>query len=30
MKARRQSVILDLVQREPVRNQEQLRKRLRA
>ncbi len=30
MKARRQSVILDLVQRERVRNQEQLRKRLRA
>ena len=30
MKARRQSVILDLVQREPVRNQEQLRRRLRA
>ena len=30
MKVRRQSVILDLVQREPVRNQEQLRRRLRA
>jgi transcriptional regulator of arginine metabolism len=30
MKARRQTVILDLVQREPVRNQEQLRRRLRA
>lgn len=29
MKARRQSVILDLIQREPVRNQEQLRRRLR-
>lgn len=30
MKARRQSVILDAVQREPVRSQEQLRRRLRA
>ncbi|MBI4264279.1 MAG: arginine repressor [Acidobacteria bacterium] len=30
MKARRQSVILDVIQREPVRSQEQLRRRLRA
>lgn len=30
MKARRQSVILDAVQREPVRSQEQLRQRVRA
>ena len=30
MKARRQSVILEAVQREPVRSQEQLRQRLRA
>ena len=30
MKARRQSVILDVVSREPVRNQEQLRRRMRA
>jgi transcriptional regulator of arginine metabolism len=30
MKARRQSVVLDLVQREPVRSQEQLRQRMRA
>jgi transcriptional regulator of arginine metabolism len=30
MKARRQSVILDVVQREPVRSQEQLRRRVRA
>jgi transcriptional regulator of arginine metabolism len=30
MKARRQSVILDVVQREPVRSQEQLRQRVRA
>jgi transcriptional regulator of arginine metabolism len=30
MKARRQSVILDVVQREPVRNQEQLRRLVRA
>jgi transcriptional regulator of arginine metabolism len=30
MKARRQAVILDLLGREPVRNQEQLRKGLRA
>src|SRR5690242_16607174 len=30
MKARRQTAILDVVQSEPVRNQEQLRKRLRA
>jgi len=29
MKARRQSLILDVIQREPVRNQEQLRRRLR-
>ena len=29
MKARRQSVILDVVRREPVRSQEQLRRRLR-
>ena len=29
MKARRQSVLLDLIQREPVRSQEQLRRRLR-
>src|SRR5215203_175981 len=29
MKARRQSVILDVIQRAPVRNQEQLRKTLR-
>ena len=28
MKARRQSTILDLIQREPVRNQEQLRRRM--
>jgi transcriptional regulator of arginine metabolism len=30
MKTRRQSVVLDLVQREPVRSQEQLRQRMRA
>ena len=30
MKARRQSVILDVIQREPVRSQEQLRQRVRA
>jgi transcriptional regulator of arginine metabolism len=30
MKARRQSLILDVIQREPVRNQEQLRQRMRA
>jgi transcriptional regulator of arginine metabolism len=30
MKARRQSAILDIVRREPVRSQEQLRRRLRA
>ena len=30
MKARRQSVILDVIQREPVRSQEQLRRRVRA
>jgi len=30
MKARRQSLILDVISREPVRSQEQLRKRLRA
>jgi transcriptional regulator of arginine metabolism len=30
MKARRQSVILDVIQREPVRSQEQLRRRMRA
>jgi transcriptional regulator of arginine metabolism len=30
MKARRQSVILDAIQREPVRSQEQLRRRIRA
>jgi transcriptional regulator of arginine metabolism len=30
MKARRQSVILDIVQREPVRSQEQLRQQVRA
>lgn len=30
MKARRQSLILDVVQREPVRSQEQLRRRMRA
>ena len=30
MKPRRQSVILDVIQREPVRNQEQLRRSLRA
>jgi transcriptional regulator of arginine metabolism len=30
MKARRQSLILDVVQREPVRSQEQLRRRVRA
>jgi transcriptional regulator of arginine metabolism len=30
MKARRQSLILDVIQREPVRNQEQLRRRMRA
>ena len=29
MKARRQSVVLEMVQREPVRSQEQLRRRLR-
>jgi transcriptional regulator of arginine metabolism len=29
MKAHRQSILLDVVQREPVRSQEQLRKRLR-
>ena len=29
MKARRQSVILDVIQREPVRSQEQLRRRMR-
>ena len=29
MKARRQSVILDVIQREPVRSQEQLRQRVR-
>src|SRR5215203_4908062 len=29
MKARRQSVILDVIQRAPVRNQEQLRKTMR-
>jgi len=30
MKARRQSVVLEVVQREPVRSQEQLRRRMRA
>jgi transcriptional regulator of arginine metabolism len=30
MKARRQSLILDVIQREPVRSQEQLRRRMRA
>src|SRR6188472_1608473 len=30
MKARRQSQILEVVQREPVRSQEQLRRRMRA
>jgi len=30
MKARRQSQILDVIQREPVRSQEQLRRRMRA
>ena len=30
MKARRQSIILDVVRREPVRSQEQLRRRVRA
>ena len=30
MKARRQSVILDIVQREPIRSQEQLRRRMKA
>lgn len=30
MKARRQSVILDVIQKEPVRSQEQLRRRMRA
>jgi len=30
LKARRQSIILDVVQREPVRSQEQLRQRVRA
>ncbi len=30
MKARRQSAILDVIQREPVRSQEQLRQRIRA
>jgi transcriptional regulator of arginine metabolism len=30
MKARRQSVILDVIQRQPVRNQEQLRRLVRA
>jgi transcriptional regulator of arginine metabolism len=30
MKARRQSVILDVIQRQPVRNQEQLRRLMRA
>ena len=30
MKARRQSVVLEVVQREPVKSQEQLRRRLRA
>lgn len=30
MKARRQSLILDVIQREPVRSQEQLRQRMRA
>jgi transcriptional regulator of arginine metabolism len=30
MKARRQSVVLELVQREPLRSQEQLRRRMRA
>ena len=30
MKARRQSLILDVIQREPVRSQEQLRRRIRA
>ena len=30
MKVRRQSLILDVVQREPVRSQEQLRRRIRA
>src|SRR6187200_3771537 len=29
MKARRQSLILDVIQREPVRSQEQLRRRMR-
>ena len=29
MKARRQSLILEVIQREPVRNQEQLRRRMR-
>src|ERR687892_419561 len=30
MKARRQSVIVDIIQREPVRSQEQLRRTMRA
>ena len=30
MKARRQSLILDVIEREPVRSQEQLRRRMRA
>ena len=30
MKARRQSVLLEVIQREPVRSQEQLRRRMRA
>ena len=30
MKARRQSILLDVIQREPVRSQEQLRRRMRA
>lgn len=30
MKVRRQAVILDLVQREPIRNQEQLRRRMKS
>jgi transcriptional regulator of arginine metabolism len=30
MKARRQSLILDIVQREPIRSQEQLRRRVKA
>src|SRR6476660_1443745 len=29
MKARRQAIILDLIEREPLRSQEQLRRRLR-